>query len=591
MEVDTSDQTPAEPPPPLSNEELSMQRREKLLERKQTIACLASAVMQNPEDNMKKLKELRLMLHEEDSDVFITVRKLAMVSMMELFKDIIPGYRIRPHMDVKLVKLKQETRSLQDYETSLLNNYRLYLEYLESVAKGGKGQVKGRQKHGRKRENGASVDMTEDTSKAMSEIAVQCLCQMLVNHPHFNYRNNIIAVLIPLMCKKSDQIVRLISRLLKNRDNNVDRKVLDTFLSLRIKEVFKGEDDTQKKLMRKEKMLKWSRRERKRQKQMEKLEKELLETKATENKKAQLKLHTEVIQAVFLTYFRILKSEKKPPLLPSVLEGLAKFSHLINVEFFDDLFEVLNQLIDSERLSYRETLHCVLTAFTILTGQGSALNIDPIRFYKHLYGVLLKVHAGSSIEDIALILDCLDVVVSRRKRQISEHRILAYIKRLCTLCLQLLPHGSIATLAMCKTLIQTYSRSDLLYDNEMQGSGVYLPELDDPEHCHAQNTALWELNMLTKHYHPTVRKYSSHVVRQAPTTGEGQLTVELTRKTHRELLKEFNLGPVEVATSLPEKVKQSKKAVKLKGWQQEDLGMMMESVLTTTPDSLNTGNT
>ena len=32
---------------------------------------------------------------ESDPDVFLTVRKLAMVSMMEVLKDIIPGYRIR----------------------------------------------------------------------------------------------------------------------------------------------------------------------------------------------------------------------------------------------------------------------------------------------------------------------------------------------------------------------------------------------------------------------------------------------------------------------------------------------------------------
>jgi nucleolar complex protein 3 len=32
---------------------------------------------------------------KSDPDVFITVRKLAMLSLMEIFKDIIPGYRIR----------------------------------------------------------------------------------------------------------------------------------------------------------------------------------------------------------------------------------------------------------------------------------------------------------------------------------------------------------------------------------------------------------------------------------------------------------------------------------------------------------------
>ena len=34
--------------------------------------------------------------------------------------------------------------------------------------------------------------------------------------------------------------------------------------------------------------------------------------------------HTETIQSVFLTYFRILKKATDSVLLPSVLEGLAK---------------------------------------------------------------------------------------------------------------------------------------------------------------------------------------------------------------------------------------------------------------------------
>jgi nucleolar complex protein 3 len=44
--------------------------------------------------------------------------------------------------------------------------------------------------------------------------------------------------------------------------------------------------------------------------------------------------------------------------------------------------------------------------------------------------------------------------------------------------------------------LQTFPKTDLLLDNESQGSGVFLPELDEPEYCNAQNTALWELHML-----------------------------------------------------------------------------------------------
>lgn len=45
---------------------------------------------------MKRLKELRGMLMESDPSVAVTVRKLVMVSLMEIFKDVAPTYRIRP---------------------------------------------------------------------------------------------------------------------------------------------------------------------------------------------------------------------------------------------------------------------------------------------------------------------------------------------------------------------------------------------------------------------------------------------------------------------------------------------------------------
>lgn len=53
---------------------------------------------------------------------------------------------------------------------------------------------------------------------------------------------------------------------------------------------------------------------------------------------------------------------------------------------------------------------------------------------------------------------------------------------------------------MCVSLSsspQTFPKCDLLLDDESQGSGVYLPELEEPEFCNPHNTALWELHLLT----------------------------------------------------------------------------------------------
>jgi nucleolar complex protein 3 len=45
---------------------------------------------------MKKLKELRNMLNMPDIRTSIVLRKLIIVSMCEIFKDIVPSYKIRP---------------------------------------------------------------------------------------------------------------------------------------------------------------------------------------------------------------------------------------------------------------------------------------------------------------------------------------------------------------------------------------------------------------------------------------------------------------------------------------------------------------
>lgn len=258
---------------------------------------------------------------------------------------------------------------------------------------------------------------------------------------------------------------------------------------------------------------------------------------------------------MFVTYFRILKKAQRSPLLPAVLEGLAKFAHLINVEFFDDLLVVLHSLIESGDLSYQESLHCVQTAFHILSGQGDVLNIDPMKFYTHLYKTLFKLHAGATNEGVETVLQCLDVMLTKRRKQVSQQRALAFIKRLCTLALHVLPNSSIGILATNRILMHTFPKTDLLLDNESQGSGVFLPELDEPEYCNAQNTALWELHALRRHYHPIVQKFAVHLIAGAPSEGSEALKPELSRRSAAELFEAYSMAamtfnpPVESSNS------------------------------------------
>ncbi|KAM4669837.1 nucleolar complex protein 3 homolog [Amazona ochrocephala] len=559
-EMEDAEDFNEEPLPVLTPEEMAAQRRQKVQERKIHIAALASAILSDPDNNIKKLKELRAMLMEQDPNVAVIVRKLVMVSLMEIFKDIAPSYKIRPLTEAeKATKVKKETQKLREFEEGLVSQYKFYLENLEQTIKDWKQRKL-------KKSNVISLK----AYKGLAEIAVKCLCELLVALPHFNFHNNIIVLIVPLMndaskmiselcCEavkklfKQDKlgcaslgVVKVISGLVKGRNYDVRPEVLKVFLHLRIKEVELQKDSEdiapKKKFMTyKEKRKNLSRMQRKWKKAEEKLERELLEAEASESKEKKLKLHTETLNIVFVTYFRILKKAQKSPLLPAVLEGLAKFAHLINVEFFDDLLIVLHSLIASGDLSYRESLHCILSAFHILSGQGDVLNIDPMKFYTHLYKTLFSLHAGGTNDDIEIVLQCLDVMFAKRRKQVSQQRALAFLKRLSTLALHVLPNSSIGILATNRILMQTFPRMDLLLDNESQGSGVYLPELDEPEHCNAQNTALWELHLLQRHYHPTVQKFAAHLIAGAPTEGSAALPLDLSQRPATEHFEAYSM--------------------------------------------------
>ncbi|KAI3365034.1 hypothetical protein L3Q82_010087, partial [Scortum barcoo] len=456
----------------LTAEQREQLRVHKINERKLCIAGLGSAIMSDPYSNIKRLKELRGMLMESDPCVAVTVRKLVMVSLMEIFKDITPTYRIRPLTPAeKAAKVKKETQQLREFEEGLVSQYKFYLEDLEQTIKDWKQKKKKR-----------SQAVGFQSYSGLAEVAVRCLCELLLALPHFNFHNNIIVVLAPLMNDPAKKVsaqccdvfrklfqqdkgggaslatVRVISGLVKSLNYNVKPELLRTLLSLRIKEVEMKKDieDTapKKKFMNnKEKKKNLSRMQKKWKKAEEKLEKELLEAEASENKEKKIKLHTETLNIVFLIYFRILKKAQKSVLLPAVLEGLAKFAHLINLEFFDDLLNVLQNLIQSGNLTNRESLHCIQTVFTILSGQGDVLNIDPLNFYSQLYKLLPRLHAGVPNDDIIIVLRCLDAMLMRRRKQVTLQRAMAFIKRLSTLSLHVLPNASVGLLAASRAAV------------------------------------------------------------------------------------------------------------------------------------------
>ena len=63
----------------------------------------------------------------------VTVRKYAAASLLEVFKDLLPAYRLQEHDLTQ--KLKKETVSAYRLENALVNSYKKYLIKLEEYTK------------------------------------------------------------------------------------------------------------------------------------------------------------------------------------------------------------------------------------------------------------------------------------------------------------------------------------------------------------------------------------------------------------------------------------------------------------------------
>lgn len=524
--------------------ELYAQRKEILTDRKIHMGSLASNFLESPQDRIINLEKLvRMVDSDQPRAVELTVHRLAAASVLEILKDVTPGYKIS-HQEMKEgEKMKKDTLRLVKFETSLLKCYKNYLLKLEKQV----NLIKSR-------------EVLDTARQSQANYYLSCMCQLLVCHPHFNFASNMLHAIIPILSNSNEEArnivkksleemfkgdmrgevsfeaVKLINHLVKSRKHNVRNEVVSVLLALRIKNVDldkekNAELDLKKKEARKQKLMEKSsisKQEKKRKKKLEGVEKELLEARGEEGKKVKERFFTDTTKLVFTIYFRILKSFPKSKLMGAVLEGLSKFAHVINIAFFSDLVQVFQDLLLGGTLSYRDTLLATGTVFKILSGQGETLNIDPASFYSNLYTTLFSLSATSTSTTVPLALSALHDMLIKRKKKVSKGRVLAFTKRVGTLSLQMDHAGSVGGMALLRQLHTTHLYTSQLLDSEHEvGSGVFDPSLPDPEHCCASNTTAWEHSLLETHYHPTTIRMSRHVVFGCPTSGERSLPGEL----------------------------------------------------------------
>ncbi|KAI1768830.1 nucleolar complex-associated protein 3 [Hypoxylon sp. FL1150] len=411
---------------------------EQILEAKEELAKIALLLNETPEENVGAFKALAKIGQSR----IPTIQKLTLATQLAVYKDVIPGYRIRPAVeDGPEEKLSKDVRRTRTYEQSLVSGYQAYVKDLARYAKAGRHRGGGDQ--------------------SIASVAIMCACNLLNAVPHFNFRVDLTKILIgKLSTRRVDddwnkciqaletlfqedeegrpafEAVSLLSKMMRAKEYDVDEGVINLFLHLRLLTHFSGsaskdsveraKDDAA--ATKKSKREFRTKKERKHIKEQKALQKDMATADALVSHEERDRMEGETLKLVFGTYFRVLK-QRVPHLMGAVLEGLAKYSHLINQDFFGDLLEALKDLIrhsdaaengdeeqkedeeeeedadeeSSSRNTSREALLCTTTAFALLAGQDAHnaradLHLDLSFFTTHLYQTLLPLSLHPDLE-------------------------------------------------------------------------------------------------------------------------------------------------------------------------------------------------
>jgi nucleolar complex protein 3 len=449
--------------------------------------------------------------HKNGNDEHVAT--LAVMSLLAIFKDILPSYRIRMQTDIEREgKISKETKALWDYERALLTNYQQYLQVLEKAWE---------------------KDQQQQQQQFPSRLAIACvlsLCELLKSAYHFNFRSNILSIVVRQMNHRScDQVsdaccqavgyvfekdlqgevametARLVAKLVKDYRGVLRPGVVRTFVKLPLR-VHVDEAEAAKLASAA------NAKKRKKDKELADIESELKESSGTVDKIILARCQSETLQSVILTYFRILKSsdsKTRQDLLPVALEGLAKFAHLVNIDTVVDLLDILKQLLlQVDSLPLEASLNCVLTAFQTLQGPGREMQIDQKEYITPLYSQMARVGTEeSSRRNTQILLQCLSLAFIKR-REYSTVRVAAFLKQMFTVAMHAPVYTSVPLIALARQILQRYPTAQQLLESESDviTSGQYTPDVADPEHSNPFSTSAWELSCMKFHIHPLVRE-------------------------------------------------------------------------------------
>eukprot|EP01063_Lacrimia_lanifica_P013545 TRINITY_DN20196_c0_g1_i1.p1 TRINITY_DN20196_c0_g1~~TRINITY_DN20196_c0_g1_i1.p1 ORF type:complete len:637 (+),score=245.51 TRINITY_DN20196_c0_g1_i1:64-1911(+) len=509
---------------------------------------------------LSRLKELRA-VHKREiksvGDVATNLRDEA-----QIFMDILPGYKIKELTEAEKQQMKsKEVRNLQSVEQTILMYYRKFVGNVVGLAHKKSDDAQYMAVNclvellpaAQDFNYGSSViDTVVDRANSRNpRLAQMCITGVrdLLSAPTPND-----AVLSCLQCI-CDQV--------KDRGHLVNHRLLASLMCIRIKII-----DVHARDIIKEKKIKQQQK-----KDDKEIAKAMSKGEASIGRVEQAKMQTQMLNKVLTCYLRILEICKTAPryrqslLLGPTMEGLAKFAHMIDFSLFELLLQAISDILDGESATLAAMLNGIITVATLaISTQKDAVTSDGVSidiggYYERLFAILPAVLDASSHHDersrideeqmfdgdgkptddatsavsmVAprgrksdpprntlkertdrgyLALKALDLLLLQPKK-VSMTRVAAFYRRLEHLALHTTANISVAILAFTHKLLQKYPNLAVLHDGGEEAAGAaYDYEVDVPDHVSAMSSVSWEVPLLRRSYHPLLRDYASHLLR------------------------------------------------------------------------------
>lgn len=432
-------------------EEEKLTPQEKLTKIKEEIASYASLLMEDPEENISSLTKLRKLAQSRE----FATSQLAILALVPVFKSLAPGYQIRPLTDSEQrERVSKDVARLRNFEQSLVVNYQHYIELLSKLAR-----VLALNSSGNKKISIHQIKQGHAATNAACELCTSSL-------KYFNFKSELFTIPIRRLNKKPQDkadsevfykclrtletllkddkdhgsitfdIVRIMSKTIKDKNFRVDESVINVFLSLSLLADYDPnglKDEPQVKRKKKDRVH-LSKKEKKARKEMKVIEEEMRKAEQTITAEERERYQAQTLKMLLKLYLEILKAasttmEDKSDaslLMAAVLEGLSRFGQMANFDLFGDFLEILREImlniIEEHSLASdpygvgdesdtggiytkdeaRKLLLSVVAAFALMVNHKEVgrlpISVDLSKFVAALYVVLADLSLDADME-------------------------------------------------------------------------------------------------------------------------------------------------------------------------------------------------